>query len=465
MTGKILAYNTLLEKLYEENKVADNELQEKLIEYNKKLNNYISISNKVYEENQENINDFKTIFGSAYNSSYKNISETFADENRITYNKGFYLDPEKEAVYFKVLDEEEIQEERIGIADKEIVFFFKDSIELNVIKAIIKDSDGINIEPKEIIIQNSMGNSFFLEDFNRFFEFKENQYDVQTFLSNSKKTNSIKFVFEKNLNMALSTFKFFNTSYESENEMILKYENIFKRNKLIKLKRKIYDNYKVLKYAISFDGIDFEEFNWYDPALEKVDIEDDLKIITLPDNVPESIYIRITSDKNINIDSKTVVKTENYIEQIVPKNFISEEEPIKYIYKLDNHGGKIVNTSIKIYLSNKYSQMLIDRKSDLVDKVSEKGKNKIADGFINVENSSLTRDDEFFLMDFDSLDSLENMDNQLGLYIDEILYLPSLFYEENIYFRVSYDVEFFEDSSSVNYYTPFIFDFDLQAGD
>ena len=68
-------------------------------------------------------------------------------------------------------------------------------------------------------------------------------------------------------------------------------------------------------------------------------------------------------------------------------------------------------------------------------------------------------------MDFDSIDSVENIDNELGFYFDDTLYLPTLFYEENIYFRVSYDVEFSEDSNNINLYTPFIFDFDIMAGD
>lgn len=464
MTGKILAFNSLLERLTQEADILDKELNSKVQEYNKKLNNYISISNKVYSENQENINDFKTIFSSAYNSSYKTVSETFKNEDRISYNKGFYLDTEKEAVYFKVLNEDEILYERFVVSDNEIVFFFNEDIELNIIKAIIKDNNGINIVPKEIIIHNSLGNSFFLEDFNRFFEFKENEYDVQTFISNSKKTDSIKFVFETMPNTAISTFKFFLSSYESDNEMIIKFDNEFKKNKLIKLKRRISDKYKVLNYYLSFDGANFEQFNWYDPELEKVNFEDDVKIISLPEEIPSSIFIKFEADKNVKINTSTVVKTENYIEQIVPKDFIAEDSD-KFVYELNNYGGAIKNTSIKIYLSNKFAKIITEKKSELVDKVTEKGKNVIADGYINVEKTEMQRDDKFFLMDFDSLDSLENIENELGFYMNGKLYLPSLFYEENIYFRVSYDVDFAEDSNDINLYTPFIFDFDIQAGD
>lgn len=465
MTGKILAFNSLLELLSKENENLDKELDLKVQEYNKKLNNYISISNKVFDENQKDINDFKTIFSSAYNSSYKTVNETFSNEDRIIFNKGFYLDKEKEVVYFKVLDETEISYERTVISGNEIVFFFNGDIELNTIKAIIKDNNGINIVPKEIIIHNSLGNSFFLEDFNRFFEFKENEYDTQTFISNSKKTDSIKFVFDTIPNIAMSTFKFFSCNYESNNEAIIKYENVFKKNKLIKLKRRISDKYKMLKYYISFDGITFDEFNWFDPELEKMDIEDDLKIISLPEQIPQNIFIKLVSDKSVKVNTSTVVKKENYIEQVVPKNFITDENAVKYLYKLDNHGGKIVNTSIKIYLSNKYAKLLSDNKPELVDKITEKGKNLISDGFIDVEKTKLERDDLFFLMDFDSIDSVENIDNELGFYFDDTLYLPTLFYEENIYFRVSYDVEFSEDSNNINLYTPFIFDFDIMAGD
>lgn len=465
MTGKILAFNSLLELLSKENGTLDKELDLKLQEYNKKLNNYISISNKVFDENQENINDFKTIFNSAYNSSYKKISETFQNEDRVTFNKGFYLDTEKETVYFKSLEEREIPFERYVVSGNEIVFFFNGDIELNIIKAIIKDNNGINIVPKEIVIHNSLGNSFFLEDFNRFFEFKENEYDVQTFISNSKKTDSIKFVFDTMPNNAMSVFKFFSSNYETSNELIIKYENVFKKNKLIKLKRRISDKYKMLKYYISFDGIAFEEFNWFNSELEKIDTEDDIKIITLPEKIPQSIFIKIVSDKSIKINTSTITKTENYIEEIIPKNFITDEKDIKYAYKLDSHGGEIVNSSIKIYLSNKYSKMLVDKKSELVDKITEKGRNFIASGFVNTEKTRLERDDVFFLMDFDSLDSLENIENELGFYINGTLYLPSLFYEENIYFRVSYDIQFSDDSNNINLYTPFIFDFDIMAGD
>ena len=465
MTGKILAFNSLLELLSKENEDLDKELDLKVQEYNKKLNNYISISNKVFDENQEDINDFKTIFATAYNSSYKTINETFENEDRITFNKGFYLDKEKEAVYFKVSNETEIPYERFVISGNEIVFFFNRDIELNIIKAIIKDNNGINIVPKEIIIHNSLGNSFFLEDFNRFFEFKENEYDTQTFISNTKKTDSIKFVFDIIPNMVISTFKFFSSNYESNNEVILKYENVFKKNKLIKLKRRISDKYKMLKYYISFDGISFKQFDWFDPELEKMDIEDDVKIINLPEQIPQNIFIKMVSDKSVKINTSTIVKKENYIEQVVPKNFITDDEEVKYLYKLDNHGGKIVNSSIKIYLSNKYANLLLEHKNDLVDKISEKGKNLIADGFIDVDKTKLDRDDVFFLMDFDSIDSLENIDNELGFYFDDTLYLPTLFYEENIYFRVSYNVEFSDDSNDVNLYTPFIFDFDIVAGD
>lgn len=464
MTGKILAYNALLEYLYNENIKIDTKLNDLVKVYNNTLENYKNIANKVFKENEVNINDFKTIFNSAYNSSYKIISETFKDDSKIFYNEGFYLDKEKETIYFKVLNELEIPYKYYRETENEIVFFFEDSIELNCIKAIIKDNNGMNIVPKEIIIENSLGNSYFLEDFNRFFEFKENEYDTQTFISNPKKTNLIKFRFDVMPNIPMSTFKFLLLSYESNNEIIVKYNNIFKKNKLIKIKRSLYDKYKSLRYFISFDGIDFTEFNWTDPELEKLDIEDDIKIINLPDKIPENIYIQLLSDKTIDINNKNVVKTENYIEQIVPQSYLYESKD-KYIYPLDNKGGSIVNTSIKIYLSNKYANLLIKHKSELVDKISEKGKNRIADGFINVENNKLERDDEFFLLDFDSIESLENIGNQLGFYIDEKLYLPALFYEENIYFRVSYDVEFIEDSNNVSYYTPFIFDLDVMGGE
>lgn len=465
MTGKIISYNSLLELLTSESETLNKMLKDKLKIYNQKLENYTEISNKVFEENQENINDFKTIFNSAYNSSYKTINETFKNQDKLLFNKGFILDEEKEAIYFKVLDEQEIKAERFVVTDKEIVFFFNEDIEINAIKSIIKDNNGINIVPKEIIIQNSLGTSYFLEDFNRFFEFKENQYDTQIFISNAKKVNSIKFVFDIMPNMVLSSFVFLSLTYESDNELILKYDNIFKKNKLIKLKRNISDKYKILKYYVSFDGISFDEFNWTDPELEKIDIEDDIKILTLPEKIPNNIFIKLISDKSIKITQGTVVKTENYIEQIVPKNYIEEKETFKYKYPIDNKGGKIKKNTIKIYLSNKYAKLLMDKKKELIDIVSEKGRNLIADGFIDVEKTSLDRNDEFFLLDFDSLDSLENIDNELGFFMKDILYLPSLFYEENIYFRVSYDVEFTEDSNSINTYTPFVFDLDIMAGD
>jgi hypothetical protein len=464
VTGKILAYNALLEYLYNENLKIDDKLKDVIKIYNDTLENYKNIANKVFKENEININDFKTIFNSAYNSSYKIISETFKDDSKIFYNEGFFLDKEKETIYFKIMNELEIPYKYYREAEKEIVFFFEDNIELNCIKAIIKDSNGINITPKEIIIENTLGNSYFLEDFNRFFEFKENEYDTQTFISNPKKTNIVKFRFDEMPNIPLSTFKFLLLSYETNNEIIIKYNNIFKKNKLIKIKRSLYDKYKALRYLISFDGIDFTEFNWSNPELDKLDIEDDIKLINLPEKVPENIFIKLLADKPIDIDNKNVVKTDNFIEQIVPKNYLYESKD-KYIYPLNNQGGNIVKNSIKIYLSNKYANLLINNKSELIDKISEKGKNRIADGFINVENTRLERDDEFFLLDFDSLDSLKNIENQLGFYIDEKLYLPSLFYEENIYFRVSYDVEFVEDSNNASYYTPFIFDMDIIGGD
>lgn len=464
MTGKILAYNSLLEYLYNENTKLDNTLKELTKQYKDSLENYKNISNKVFEENQININDFKTIFNSAYNSSYKIISETFKDDKNIFYNEGFFIDKEKEAVYFKIMNELEIPYKYYREAEKEIVFFFEEDIELNCIKSIIKDNNGLNILPKEIIIENSLGNSYFLEDFNRFFELKENEYDTQTFISNPKKTKTIKFIFDEMPNIPLSTFKFLLLTYETNNELIIKYDNIFKKNKLIKLKRSVYDKYKTLKYSISFDGIEFTEFNWADPELEKLDIEDDLKVINLPEKIPENIYVKLIADHNIKINDKTVINTENFIEQIVPKDYLQENKE-KYIYSLDDKGGNIIKNSIKIYLSNKFAKLLIEHKSELIDKVSEKGKNRIADGFINVENIKLERDDEFFLLDFDSLESLENIENELGFYINGKLYLPSLFYEENIYFRISYDVEFVEDSSNTNYYTPFIFDLDIMGGD
>ena len=122
-------------------------------------------------------------------------------------------------------------------------------------------------------------------------------------------------------NIPMSTFKFLLLSYEDANEIIIKYKNVFKKNKIIKIKRSLYDKYKILKYSISFDGIEFDEFDWFDPELEKLDIEDDIKLINLPEKIPEYIYIKLISDKNINIDNKNVSRTENFIEQIVPKIF------------------------------------------------------------------------------------------------------------------------------------------------
>lgn len=464
MTGRILYFNYIFDILKKEILKNEDEIKTLNQDYKNSLKSFIDISKKVINLNNKNINDIKLLFNSNYNSSMKFINETFSNEDRIFYNDGFKLDKEKEMIMFDIEEEIEIPFKYYRENENKIVFFFEEDIELNCIKAIIRNNDGINIYPVEITLENSIGKNYFLEDFNRFFEIKEQEYDTQTYISNIKTTNNITFSFNEKINIVNSTFKFFKNIYKKTNEIIIKYNNEFKNNSLIKLERKIYDKNKYLRYYISFDSIEFKEFDWTDPELDKLFIEDDIKLISMPEKIPDNIYIKIISDKTNKINNKQVIKTENFVEQIVPANLLAETKD-KFIYQLDNKGGNIVKDSIKIYLSNKFANKFLEINTELIDKVSEKNKNKITEGFINTEKNKLDRDDEFFLLDFDSIDSLSNLDSYLGLYIDEKLYLPTLFFEENIYFRVSYDVEFLEDSDDIDYYSPFIFDFNIIGAD
>ena len=464
MTGRILYFNYIFDILKKEILKNEDEIKTLNQDYKNSLKSFIDISKKVINLNNKNINDIKLLFNSNYNSSMKFINETFSNEDRVFYNDGFKLDKEKEMIMFDIEEEVEIPFKYYRENENKIVFFFEEDIELNCIKAIIRNNDGINIYPSEIILENSIGKNYFLEDFNRFFETKEQEYDIQTYISNIKTTNNITFSFNEKINIVNSTFKFFKNFYKKTNEIIIKYNNEFKNNSLIKLERKIYDKNKYLRYYISFDSIEFKEFDWTDPELDKLFIEDDIKLISMPEKMPDNIYIKIVSDKTNKTNNKQVIKTENFVEQIVPANLLAETKN-KFIYQLDNKGGKIVKDSIKIYLSNKFANKFLEINTELIDKVSEKNKNKITEGFINTEKNKLDRDDEFFFLDFDSIDSLSNLDSYLGLYIDEKLYLPTLFFEENIYFRVSYDVDFLEDSDDVDYYSPFIFDFNIIGAD
>lgn len=430
--------------------------------YNNSLKTYNQIVGKVYEENKKNANDFKTIFNSVYNSEMKILKETFNNNNRIFYNKGFYLDKDKEMLRFKTKAEVIIETGYMRTFKNEVVFFFKEAVEINLIKLIVKDDFGINVIPDQIYVKNSLGESFFLEDFSRYIS-SNDEVDTQLFISNIKKASEVKFIFNKPVNWIDSSFAFFKLSYIEDNEIILNFENIFKNNSLVKLSRNISDKLKILEYAISFDnGITYQNFDWKNSQLDGLDSEDNIKIISLPEKKSENIFIKIYSDKTKPLkDIQKVVKKEKYI-QSFDGTMTSEND---YTYLIDDHGGRIVNESIKIYFSNKNAKKINEHNKNILDSSSEEKRISVGDGFINVHKETITNDELYYLMDFDDLESLSKINDELGYYINGKLYLPVLFAEENIDFRVSYDVEFTEENININNYTPFIFDFDIVGGD
>lgn len=461
--GKIAYLIDSISLLVAKNNELNKEIDAKMSKYNKEKENFNNIADKVYSENKTSINDFKTVFNSMYNADFKKLEETFEDDQRIFYNKGFAFDKEKQMLLFEDESKEEISFSYYRQNNKSLVFFFDSPVDLNLIKLVSKDENGFNIKPIEIIIENSLGKTYFLEDFSRFFSSNET-LDVQTYISNLKTISSIEFAYESVPNYALSTYNFFKVSYKEENEVILKYKNIFKDNSIIKLRRNISDKTKSLSYSISFDnGVTFEEFTFTNPDLNGIEFEDDIKIINLPDNVPGDIFLKIKSFKNSKkITNQKVVSTKEYNQNILA---LENSEENGFEYKLDNQGGTINRDSIKIYFSNKFGNLIKTYNSGILDTYSEVGKTSIAQGFIDTSREYITEDDKFFLMDYDDLESLSNVKSELGFFDGSSLFLPSLFSNEEINFRVRYKVDFYENDTSLETYTPFIFDFDIIGGD
>lgn len=461
--GKIVHFVDSIKLLFDKNDILNKEISEKLDNYKRELSNFNNISTKVYDENKTNINDFKTIFNSIYNSEFKSIKETFENDNRIFYNNGFKLDVEKQMLMFEAKENIEVNYEYYRQNKNSIIFFFKDSVDVNLMKLISKDENGFNIEPKEIIVENSLGKTYFLEDFSRFFA-TNIELDVQTYISNLKTVTSVEFVFDSIPSFSLSTYKFFKVVYKDENEVILNFKKIFNDNKIIKLKRNISDKSKILRYFVSFDnGVSFDEFDWKNSDLNGLDVEDDIKIISIPEESNSDIFIKIKAVKDSkSVNNQKIVGTKNYNSVIMSNDYVEEN---MYEYILDNHGGVIDKNSVKIYLSNKFGNIVSSYNNEIVDTFSEPGKVSIATGFINAEKESINDDDIFFLCDFDDLNSLKSIKNEVGFFRNNSLYLPTLFANEEINFRVLYDVNFYENDTSINSYTPFIFDFDIVAGD
>lgn len=465
MIGKILFFDYITEIKKTELKNLNKEIELKIEQLNKLNKSFQDLALEIFSENKSNLNDIKNLFKNKYNSSLISVNETFKNNDNIYYNNNFFLDNEKECLYYAIENEEEIEIDYYRINENEITFYFKNEVNINKIKAIMKDVEGVNIDPKEIYVYNNFGQSYFNEDFYRFFEYKDGEYETKSFLSNPKTATSIKFKFDTKLNLATSVFKFYYCKYTNNNEIIIRFKNNFKNSNYIKLNKKIHDKYKMLEYYISFNNCStFEKFNWHDEEIENDFIEDDYKIIEFKNKNCEYIYIKILSNKDIKIDSKNIIKTSNYIENIVPKNYIIEGEN-NYEYKLNTNGGNIKKDTLKIYFSNKFSEKIKEHNNSILDAVSEKNKISISDGYINVEKTEITKDDKFFLMDFDNIESLKNIENELGYLYNDKLFLPALFYEENIYFRVSYDIEFYEDHNEIDKYTPFIFDFNITGGE
>ncbi|MGL5754037.1 MULTISPECIES: hypothetical protein [Bacteria] len=461
--GKIIYFIDSIKLLFDRNDILNKEILEKLNSYKRELNNFHNISSKVYDENKTNINDFKTIFNSIYNSEFKSIKETFENNSRIFYNNGFKLDVEKQMLMFEAKENIEVNYEYYRQNKNSIIFFFKDPVDVNLMKLISKDENGFNIEPKEIIVENSLGKTYFLEDFSRFFA-TNIELDVQTYISNLKTVTSVEFVFDSIPSSHLSTYKFFKVVYKDENEVILNFKKIFNDNKIVKLKRNISDKSKVLRYSISFDnGVSFNEFDWKNSELNGLDVEDDIKIISIPEESNSDLFIKIIAAKDSkSVNNQKVVGTKKYNSTIMSSDYVEDN---MYEYILDNHGGVIDKNSIKVYLSNKFGTIISSYNNNIVDTFSEPGKVSISSGFINTEKESISDDDIFFLCDFDDLNSLKAIKNEIGFFRNDSLYLPSLFANEEINFRVLYDVNFYENDTSITSYTPFIFDFDIMAGD
>ena len=329
------------------------------------------------------------------------------------------------------------------------------------IEAIIKDRDGISITPNKIVIENHKGSTYFLEDFSRYFNNNQND-SIQTFISNIKRVKKIIFEFSIAPNILTSSFKFYKKIFKGENEVVVKFENIFKNNNLIKLKRNISDKLKILKYSISEDnGVTFKEFEWKNPELNGLEIEDDVKVLPLNNKKASDIYIKMVADRGkVNLDVEKIIKKETYIKNI---NFEYNENISEF--KLDDNGGVIKKESVKVYFSNKNKNIINKINSKLLNTVQELGKSYIEDGLIDISKDSINQEDEFYLADYDDLDSLSSVEEKLGFFIKDTLYMPVLFSAEKLGFRVKYEVEFYDNDLELSAYTPFVFDLDVMAGD
>lgn len=456
-----------LEKLYAlgiEETIVDAETNKALKHYNGQLTSLDDVCQKVFTENQSDINDYKMLFDTVFNSDFKLIEETFATGERVFQNIGFNLDKAKETIYFETDNEELVEEGSQRKNGNSLHFLFDKEVEINLIKAKIRDSDGLELTPTEIIIKNEIGQTFFLEDFKRFFANTSEEWQV--FISNLKKGSSIEFVFPREPNEGMCDFKFYKVAYKNVNSLMVKFEEDFSGGSVIKVQKNIADKLKVLKYSVSYDeGVTFEDFNWSNSELEGIEIEDDVQLLTLPNKNVKSVIIRLLPNMdNVSQETEKVLKKERNTQSIDPKFYFDEEDK-KYKYILDDMGGKINPKSIKVYLSHKNSKKIKEHNPKLVDGASEEGRMQLDKSYLDMEKSSISEDDIYFLEDFDELESLKVLNGNLGFYRNEELYLPVLFHNEGIGFRVSYDVEYYESSLDLENYTPFIFSINLMVGD
>lgn len=459
--NKILYYLYLIKERQKKNESLNSELEYETKKYLNNVKSFNNVTDIVYSENEKSINDFKTIFNSIYNSEIKKVHETFDSSDRIFYNNGFELDSKNGVLIFSEEKKEEQKSEYHITKDNTVVFFFDNEVELNFIEAIIKDRDGLSIVPNKIIVENKKNSTYFLEDFSRYFN-NSQEGEKQTFVSNVKKVKKISFYFDIEPNLMLSSFKFYKKIFKNENEIVIKFENIFKNNDLIKLKRNISDKLKTLSYSISEDnGITFKEFEWKNPELNGLDIEDDVKVLSLHNKKVSDIYIKILADKsNVNLNVEKVTNKETFVKNI---SFDYEESVSEF--KLDPKGGVIKKESIKVYFSNKNKNIINNANDKILNTIEDPGKAFVENGLIEITKDNINQDDEFFLTDYDDLDSLSNIGDKLGFFVNDTLYMPVLFSLEKIGFRIKYDVEFYDNDLELSTYTPFIFDLDIAAGD
>ena len=399
---------------------------------------------------QSNINKFDMLSKLINDKSSSDVLSynDFLDDSGILENIGFELLSDKTAIKLKAESVENVSSDStfyITSYNSEkcfVILNFKKETSFN--KLLCSFYDGINFILPYDTKYISKGVEFdLLENFERFFDRK---LDVEnSYFFYPKTAESLKFYFNcSSVNLVIKKISVYLEQFPVNASLVLKYENNLKKEQLVFVNN-FYDKFKALNYSF-FNGIDYT----------KLEEKNHKSVFVNPKT--SDLFLKISyNSSNITLDKNNVLET---VSTSVSPTYTEADYSVKLCGDYEN---VVTDDTFRISVNLSALKILKEFFPDFA--TFNNDEIIVSSEFIKILtiNDTLPKNTINTLAELTEPELFQFYKKFLFLYspVTKTLYFANLLNKNNMKFTVHFKKEIYQDVSSINNYTPFLFDMTL----